>query len=97
MSLFAPTTVGPHLIGRPSARYPDPTMSSPATAELKAAVLRTFGRQISDDEARRRRGRWRSMVDAATRLRQWEGRLGEIAPAVVYAAPANDPEARDRG
>jgi hypothetical protein len=58
-------------------------MSGPSIAELQRMARETFGRELSEAEAEAARGRLPTMVRNVERLRQWEKRLGDTAPAQV--------------
>jgi hypothetical protein len=68
-------------------------MSGPSIAELQKMARETFGRELSEAEAEAARSRLPAMVQNAGRLRQWEKRLGDTAPAQVQQMlPGGDDE-----
>ncbi|MFQ5937526.1 MAG: hypothetical protein ACE5LB_14075, partial [Acidiferrobacterales bacterium] len=71
-------------------------MSEPSTAELQQLARETFGRELSEEQARSKacRERLPGMVRAVRRLERWQPRLGDTAPAVVHRMPIAI-EARD--
>jgi hypothetical protein len=58
-------------------------MPAPTTAELQRMALEAFGRELSEAQAEAYRPRLPTMARNVARLRAWEGKLGDTAPAQV--------------
>ncbi len=62
-------------------------MSGPSIAELQKMARETFGRDLSEADAKAYRGRLPTMVQNVLRLQEWAPRLGDTAPAQIQQMP----------
>jgi hypothetical protein len=64
-------------------------MPAPSIAELQRMAREAFGRELSEAQAEAYRARLPTMARNVARLRAWEPKLGDTAPAQIQITLAD--------